>query len=73
MASQLRNQATQQEQAAFAAKIRLVRAALGWSQTELAQRIGLTQSAIHKLEQGETEPAAQNWDCIRRNMASAKD
>jgi ribosome-binding protein aMBF1 (putative translation factor) len=51
----------------------LVRAVLGWSQTELAQRIGLTQSAIHKLEQGETEPAAQNCDRTRRNMASAKD
>ncbi len=41
---------------AFAAKIRIVRAVLGWSQTELAVRIGLTQRAIHKLEQGETEP-----------------
>ena len=40
----------------FAAKVRLVRAVLGWSQTELARRIGLTQRAIHKLEQGETEP-----------------
>jgi ribosome-binding protein aMBF1 (putative translation factor) len=50
----------------------LVRAVLGWSRTELAQRIGLTQSAIHKLEQGETEPAAQNCDRTRRNMASAK-
>lgn len=36
--------------------IRLVRAVLGWSQTELGQRVGLTQRAIHKLEQGKTEP-----------------
>ena len=29
---------------------------LGWSQSELGFRVGLTQRAIHKLEQGETEP-----------------
>ena len=34
----------------------LARRVLGWSQTELGLRIGLTQRAIHKLEQGETEP-----------------
>jgi DNA-binding XRE family transcriptional regulator len=44
------------ERQAFAAKIRLVRAVLGWSQTELGQHVGLTQRAIHKLEQGVTEP-----------------
>ena len=41
---------------AFAAKVRLVRAVLGWSQSELGRRVGLTQRAIHKLEQGNTEP-----------------
>ena len=44
------------ERRAFAAKIRAARAVLGWSQAELADRIGLTQRAVHKLEQGETEP-----------------
>ena len=44
------------ERQAFAAKIRLTRAVLGWSQTELGQHVGLTQRAIHKLEQGGTEP-----------------
>ena len=44
------------ERHAFAAKIRLSRAVLGWSQSELGVRIGMTQRAIHKLEQGETEP-----------------
>ena len=29
---------------------------LGWSQSELGFHVGLTQRAIHKLEQGETEP-----------------
>ena len=44
------------ERYAFAAKVRLARAVLGWSQSELGLRVGLTQRAIHKLEQGETEP-----------------
>ncbi len=44
------------ERRAFAAKMRLARAVLGWSQSELGFRIGMTQRAIHKLEQGETEP-----------------
>ena len=44
------------ERRAFAAKIRMARAVLGWSQSELGFRVGLTQRAIHKLEQGETEP-----------------
>jgi len=41
---------------AFAAKIRLTRAVLGWSRSELGSRVGLTPRAIHKLEQGEMEP-----------------
>lgn len=44
------------ERRAFAAKVRMVRAMLGWSQSELGVRVGLTQRAIHKIEQGETEP-----------------
>lgn len=44
------------ERRAFAAKIRVVRAVLGWSQSEFAFRVGLTQRAVHKLEQGDTEP-----------------
>ena len=44
------------ERRAFAAKLRMARALLGWSQSELGFRIGLTQRAVHKLEQGDTEP-----------------
>ena len=36
--------------------MRLARAVLGWSQSEFGFRVGLTQRAIHKLEQGDTEP-----------------
>ncbi|MBX3554476.1 MAG: helix-turn-helix transcriptional regulator [Pseudolabrys sp.] len=45
-----------QEQRIFATKLRATRAVLGWSQTDLAAHVGMTQRAIHKLEQGETEP-----------------
>lgn len=44
------------ERRAFAAQMRMARALLGWSQSEFGFRVGLTQRAIHKLEQGETEP-----------------
>jgi transcriptional regulator with XRE-family HTH domain len=46
----------QLERRAFAAKIRAARAILGWSQSEFGLHVGLTQRAIHKLEQGDTEP-----------------
>jgi len=46
----------EQERRVFAAKLRISRAVLGWSQTILADRAGLTQRAVHKLEQGETNP-----------------
>jgi len=44
------------ERRAFAAKVRVVRAVLGWSQSEFGSHVGLTQRAIHKIEQGDTEP-----------------
>ena len=44
------------ERLAFAAKLRLARAVVGWSQSELGFRIGLSQRAVHKIEQGDTEP-----------------
>jgi DNA-binding XRE family transcriptional regulator len=44
------------ERRAFAAKLRMARAVIGCSQSELALHVGLTQRSVHKLEQGETEP-----------------
>src|SRR5215469_9485579 len=35
----------------FAAEVRAARAVLGWSQTELANRTAITQSAIYCIEQ----------------------
>jgi len=40
----------------FAASVRMARAALGWSQVELAQRLGMTQRSIHRIEQGHCAP-----------------
>jgi transcriptional regulator with XRE-family HTH domain len=48
--------AVESERKIFAAKLRAARAILGWSQGKLAERAGLTQRAVHKLEQGQTEP-----------------
>jgi DNA-binding XRE family transcriptional regulator len=42
--------------AAFAAKVGMVRAVLGWSLSEFGSRVGLTRRAISELEQGDTEP-----------------
>ena len=57
----------------FATKIRMVRAVLGWSQTELGLQVGLTQRAIHKLEQGENTATALNGaGARRRRLAQAK-
>ena len=44
------------ERRAFAAQIRAARAALGWSQSALGNRIGLSQRAVHRLETGEVAP-----------------
>jgi len=40
----------------FAAKVRAGRAALDWSQTDLADRIGVTQRAIYRIEQALSRP-----------------
>jgi transcriptional regulator with XRE-family HTH domain len=55
-ASRAMIEAMQLERRAFAAKVRMARAVLGWSQSEFGGHVGLTQRAIHKLEQGDTEP-----------------
>ncbi|MGE0565791.1 MAG: helix-turn-helix transcriptional regulator [Pseudolabrys sp.] len=42
--------------AAFATCVRMARAALGWSQHDLARMLGMTQRSIHRIEQGHCEP-----------------
>jgi len=36
--------------------IRMARAALGWSQAELGRLLGMSQRAIHRIEQGHSAP-----------------
>jgi DNA-binding XRE family transcriptional regulator len=36
--------------------VRMVRAALGWSQFEFGRVLGMSQRAIHQIEQGHSEP-----------------
>ena len=54
------------ERRAFAAKLRMARAVIGCSQSELALHAGLTQRSVHKLEQGETEPRRATVYAIER-------
>ena len=49
--SQVRN-----ERGQFAAQIRAGRAVLGWSQTDLGEKTGVTQRAIYRVEVGATQP-----------------
>ena len=46
----------QDERQLFAAQIRAGRAVLGWSQTDLGERTGVTQRAIYRIEDGATQP-----------------
>ena len=41
---------------AFATCVRMARAALGWSQHDLARMLGMTQRSIHRIEQGHCAP-----------------
>jgi transcriptional regulator with XRE-family HTH domain len=40
----------------FAISVRMARAALGWSQVELGRLLGMSQRAIHRIEQAHSAP-----------------
>jgi predicted transcriptional regulator len=44
--------AVRRERLAFAAKVRAARAVLGLSQAKLANRVGMTQKSIYRIELG---------------------
>ena len=46
----------------FAARVRAARAILGWSQALLAKRAGITQRAVHQIEQGAVDPRRSTTD-----------
>ncbi|MGN6572099.1 MAG: helix-turn-helix transcriptional regulator [Pseudolabrys sp.] len=55
----------------FAACVRMGRAALGWSQCDLARHLGMTQRAINRLELGHTEPRRSTALAIEAIMREA--
>jgi transcriptional regulator with XRE-family HTH domain len=46
----------QRDRLLVAMAIRMARAALGWSQAEFGRFLGMSQRAIHRIEQGHSEP-----------------
>jgi ribosome-binding protein aMBF1 (putative translation factor) len=54
------------ERLLLARKVRGGRAVLGWSQTELGNRTGLTQTSIHRIEQGKTDLKHSTFTALER-------
>ncbi len=54
------------ERISFGAKVRVARAVIGLSQDELAERVGLTQKSVHRIEQGSVEPRLRTVVTIQR-------
>jgi transcriptional regulator with XRE-family HTH domain len=52
----------------FAVKLKRLREAAGWSQAELAERAGLNQFGVAKLEQGVREPAWATVQALARAL-----
>src|SRR5688572_20747484 len=48
----------------MAMQIRAARAALKWKQAELAQRSGISEPAINRIERGESEPRYSTFSSI---------
>jgi predicted transcriptional regulator len=43
---------------------------LGWSQTDLGERTGVTQRAIYRIEDGATRPRQLTWRVVRTKLCS---
>jgi DNA-binding XRE family transcriptional regulator len=61
----------QDERQLFAAQIRAGRAVLGWSQTDLGERTGVTQRAIYRIEDGATRPRQLTRSRIEKAFGDA--
>lgn len=46
----------QRDRLLVAMTVRMARAALGWSQAEFGRFLGMSQRAIHRIEQGHSDP-----------------
>ncbi|MGE0061327.1 MAG: multiprotein-bridging factor 1 family protein [Xanthobacteraceae bacterium] len=63
--------ADRQDPAAFATCVRMARAALNWSQHDLARQLGMTQRSVHRIEQGHCEPRRVTVLAIENLLRSA--
>ena len=45
-------------------EFRAIRRQLGLNQTELADRLGMTQPMVSRIERGDREPTNQQWAAI---------
>jgi transcriptional regulator with XRE-family HTH domain len=52
----VRRDRQQHDRLLVAMTIRMARGALGWSQAEFGRFLGMSQRAIHRIEQGHSEP-----------------
>jgi predicted transcriptional regulator len=55
----------------MAMQVRAARAALKWKQAELAQRAGISEPAINRLERGESEPRYSTFASILSTFRKA--
>lgn len=54
-------------------RIRAWREGAGWSQRELAERLGVTQAAIHNWESGQRQPSLRMLSQIARAFGRSRD
>jgi transcriptional regulator with XRE-family HTH domain len=53
------------------AQIRAARALLGWKQTDLAERSGVSEISIKNIERGATDPRSSTLGAIEKAFGSA--
>ena len=61
----------QRDRLLVAMAVRMARAALGWSQAELGRFLGMSQRAIHRIEQGHSEPRRTTLLAIETLLSKA--
>jgi transcriptional regulator with XRE-family HTH domain len=61
----------QRDRLLVAMAIRMARAALGWSQAEFGRFLGMSQRAIHRIEQGHSEPRRTTLLAIESLLSKA--